>query len=123
MKMKMTLVRLIENKEPVMAMDQIDDLVYLGATVDMITDPGACEYLDIEIELPIQIFYPAPQKWGTLDEDEKYGVLSSPELGEDTVASIASAFKRKRGWIAFPQGFDYLSRDRECRLMEPDDLF
>lgn len=121
--MKMTLVRMIETKEPVMALDQIDDLVFLGQTVDMITDPGACEYLDIDIEMPIQIFYPDNLKWKTLDADEKSEVFCSAEFGTDMADSLHEAFTRKRGWIAFPQGFDFLSRDRECRIIQPEDLF
>lgn len=121
--MKLTLVRMIETKEPVMAIDRIDDLVYLGATVDMIVDPASCEYLDIDIKMPIQILYSSNLQWKNLTTEEKDDSFCNANIGDEMAEALSKAFKSKRRWIQFPENFDFVSADRECRIIEPDDLF
>lgn len=121
--MKMTLVRMIDTKEPVMAIDYVEDLVLLGATVDELADPALCEYLDISIEIPIQIRYGQNMQWNKADSDEKTDMIGNPNLGVDMVDALEKGFKSRKQWIAFPESFDFLSIDRDDRIIHPIDIF
>lgn len=129
MKIDMTLVRLIENKEPVAVFEKIDCIVTLGAAIDEVTDPARCEYCDFSIEGSLSLLFFSNCDGFDEDEDIQLKSMEGLSIGFDFKIKIMEAFlDSKNEWTEFPSNFDCLSvgteiQDRFWSSNELGDIF
>lgn len=114
MNIKITLVRLKENKEPVAVFEKIDCIVSLGAYIDEVTDPARCEYCDYELKEDFKLLFFDNCDEFNENEDVQFAALDSLSLGFDFKVKVIQAFlDKKNDWAEFPENFDCLSDSLE----------
>jgi hypothetical protein len=102
-----TLVRLKKTKEPVAVFENDMDITELGKAIDEITDPSECEYVDIDIFVPLQINF-----FSHCVEDED--CHENARIGFNFMEEILSYMKDDfLSWIPMPRNYDYLSINLE----------
>lgn len=107
MKFKATIVRLKETFEPVLFSEKIDDIVMLGRIIDELTDPYACEYLDVNADVLICAGF--INQCGEMDCDSI--IIESPVFLNFSTESIIDIFIKNQDseWLELPALYDYLS--------------
>ena len=122
-----TLVRMIETKEPVALFDRVDDIVELGKLIDEVTDPSLCEYLDCELALKLKLHYSNPEdEFEGLDDEQKFDVYCEFKSGFEMIDGIQKAFEQEDEWQPMIPKFDYLSNNLELEhrfLPDSEDAF
>ena len=113
MKIELTLVRLKSTREPVAIYEREDDIVELGNKIDIVTYPGACQYLDCEINMPFSMICTGQFPDFATDEDSQFDAIESMCLGEQICLELQSLFTDNTSlWVDMPTEFDYLSSSK-----------
>lgn len=106
--MIITVVRIKETKEPVLAMAESVTMGELYWYIDEITDPYACEYKDTEIETRMAI---------------TFGVDNEIGISQATAQDVDLEMEDDDGWSDFPDiTLDEMQTD-ETGTLESGDIF
>ena len=111
--MRMFMVRLVENKEPV-GLFWAENLERLWWDIDEVTDPGQCEY--VPIDRPVAVIWPDPMDGATIGEpfeaDEATGESSDAE--EANLEAVRAGVQWSEAMLDYVMGL--LSRSRWKKL-------
>ena len=123
MKLNLTIIRLIETREPVAIYEQVNDIMELGFRIDEITDPKICEYSDVELDVPFEMVCGGQFPKFTVCENEQFDAIAAMSPGDDVTIELLKCFLDPDVlWMEMPVDFDYLasSSPNKCDFIESD---
>ena len=113
--LELTLVRLTENKEPVLAVEKCDNLANLGQLTDESTCPNSCEYKDVSVEFQFALLWCGKREKDSKDDEQNFDLrtefLECGSLPYELFLQLNDEFEADKGWTEFPENFDYMSLD------------
>lgn len=110
---QLTLVRSKETGEPVMAAEKIEDIVSLGRTIDEITDPATCEYVDVDCDIDFQLFFSMPSPDFSTCEESQLSCCESAGMSFLMIEFFIDLFMDEDlEWVEFPDQMECLSEKK-----------